>query len=190
MRRSYFNTCPSLLCLPQGLCLCSSFCSEGFYHQVPPLHHSNLTQMSPSQGHLPPWPLKHPPFLSLITLFFFLLHHLYMLEMLIHWYLPYLHPPIHQIELSPLRPAGLFSSPLYPSCLEQDIVVQCRKEGLFVLAKCWAIIYLTKDLYPEYVFESFQTTTRRKQTTQYFKVAKDVKIYWWQISKWENVQCL
>ena len=52
---------------------------------------------------------------------------------------------------------------------------QRRKEGLFVLAKCWAIIYLTKDLYPEYVFESFQR--RRKQTTQYFKVAKDLKIY-------------
>ena len=51
--------------------------------------------------------------------------------------------------------------------------MQCRK-GFSALAKRGPIIYLTKDLYPEYVFDSFQTRRSRKQTTQYFKAAKDL----------------
>ena len=56
LRHKYFNLLPSTLCLPQGLCMCCSFCSEGFYHQWPPFHHSHLTLISPSQRYLYPWP--------------------------------------------------------------------------------------------------------------------------------------
>ena len=61
-----------------------SFCSECFYHWLPPLHHSNLTQMSPSQGHFLPDPLSIHPF-SLSLPCFFLLQHLHILKMLIRY---------------------------------------------------------------------------------------------------------
>lgn len=55
MRHKYLNPLPSILCLSLGLCMYTSFCSECFL-SLPPFHHSDLTQVSPSQRHLPLWP--------------------------------------------------------------------------------------------------------------------------------------
>lgn len=105
----------SILCLPQGLCICSSFCLECFYLQLPlsviqfdpKLTSPETTFSLTSTIH---HPLSHYPLL--------LLQHLLVLGIIILDYVFLI--CIHQIELSSLQREALFLSPLYPECLEQQ----------------------------------------------------------------------